>query len=539
MRILMNYLFLISGLCYFGIGIFAISRHRITKSEIVFFVLCVTLSFLSFNNLMQNSSYLAVKAVFYRNFGTVYMSLSYPLFLHFLMSLKETTKKNSLGFNPIIPIMYIPAFIAIYIYCIKYPFSPNSLFVTPLGWAYTNMEYPSAIAKFYFPVYVCIYILLSVFLIALRRFRGDLIRREKALYAVLLACVITISLIGMGVMVITPNLETPFLPPIGIILFAFSFLLCYFSFTKYAVFQANMKMLLSSIVTNTDDGVIFSDSNNIIFQANQVAYELFHIPKSETMIGKKLSDVFSYEVINDKFWKKIYRSVNNSKNFYYLITYSPNIDSFGNLICAAYTIRDVTEFWEYKEQLEKKIKENAIFIRNEVISRKKSEDMLYDLTYRDPLTGVPNRPVIMEKLEKILSSSPIDGSVYHTIITMNLGDFQIVNYNYGYKVGDETLKYFVKVVQKLLNEKEQLARLGGDEFILVLEDTKEQRLYELLRALSKEFRETIMCGGNKINLTLNYGYSEFPKDATSLDKLLIIASKRLRNSKSKYKRKEP
>ncbi|MBP1889404.1 diguanylate cyclase (GGDEF)-like protein [Clostridium moniliforme] len=85
--------------------------------------------------------------------------------------------------------------------------------------------------------------------------------------------------------------------------------------------------------------------------------------------------------------------------------------------------------------------------------------------YKDELTGIYNKRVIYEKLEKLISLniSPI------SLIMLDIDLFKSINDNYGHIIGDKVLKFFASVIDSCIkNKNHYLGRFGGEEFIIVL-----------------------------------------------------------------------
>jgi diguanylate cyclase (GGDEF)-like protein/PAS domain S-box-containing protein len=101
----------------------------------------------------------------------------------------------------------------------------------------------------------------------------------------------------------------------------------------------------------------------------------------------------------------------------------------------------------------------------DLTERKLAEQRIYELANFDHLTGLPNRRLLVEELDKALARSQRSG-LRGAVVFLDLDNFKLLNDTMGHDVGDLLLRQ----VADRLRHSDQLARLGGDEFVLVLED---------------------------------------------------------------------
>jgi len=94
---------------------------------------------------------------------------------------------------------------------------------------------------------------------------------------------------------------------------------------------------------------------------------------------------------------------------------------------------------------------------------------LHHLSLHDPLTGLPNRTLLVELLDRAVARARRSRSVA-AVLFIDLDDFKSVNDNYGHHVGDQLLAAVADRLRGLLRPGDTLARLGGDEFVGLCED---------------------------------------------------------------------
>ncbi len=108
----------------------------------------------------------------------------------------------------------------------------------------------------------------------------------------------------------------------------------------------------------------------------------------------------------------------------------------------------------------------------DITQRKAAESEIQRLAFYDPLTGLPNRRLLLDRLHKLVDASP--HSVEHgAIVFIDLDNFKTLNDDLGHETGDLLLK---EVAQRLLvavRKSDLVARLGGDEFVVLLKSGRE------------------------------------------------------------------
>ena len=98
-----------------------------------------------------------------------------------------------------------------------------------------------------------------------------------------------------------------------------------------------------------------------------------------------------------------------------------------------------------------------------------ARQQIFFLTNHDPLTGLPNRKALEERLETAFAAARNQGTT-HALLYIDVDFFHRINDSFGHLAGDELLRRLTPVLQAALREGETLARIGGDEFAVLLEN---------------------------------------------------------------------
>ena len=128
---------------------------------------------------------------------------------------------------------------------------------------------------------------------------------------------------------------------------------------------------------------------------------------------------------------------------------------------------------------------------------------LQALAFHDPLTGLPNRKQLQERLETALQR---EGRARQVLVAMvDLDDFKRINDEHGHAVGDAVLCEAASRLAQALREQDTVARLGGDEFVVVVDDGGKLAPEEVARRLQRAFVEPVMVEAHCFRLGLSIG----------------------------------
>ncbi|ARP94203.1 EAL domain-containing protein [Bordetella genomosp. 13] len=173
----------------------------------------------------------------------------------------------------------------------------------------------------------------------------------------------------------------------------------------------------------------------------------------------------------------------------------------------------------------------AIF--SDITERRQAEERLSHLAMHDALTGLPNRTLFHERLERaIVRMRRADGSRRVAVMFVDLDRFKRINDTLGHAVGDETLKTIAGRLAKAVRESDTVARLGGDEFALVIEDIEDIRhVVRIAQSLLAAAGQPIDIAGKPVFVTPSIGISMYPDDSDDPKQLLIQADRAMYEAK--------
>lgn len=141
----------------------------------------------------------------------------------------------------------------------------------------------------------------------------------------------------------------------------------------------------------------------------------------------------------------------------------------------------------------------------------------------DALTGLPNRLLLGERLEQLLSSAHRDGAAF-ALAFIDVDDFKQVNDTLGHAAGDALLATLAQRMRHALRDSDMLARFGGDEFIAVLSEMSNPVLLAALTArITEAARAPVMLEGCTICPSASIGIALFPRDGSTAAQLIRCA----------------
>ncbi len=166
------------------------------------------------------------------------------------------------------------------------------------------------------------------------------------------------------------------------------------------------------------------------------------------------------------------------------------------------------------------IASREIELVQEINERRALEEQLTHLAFHDPLTGLPNRSLFMDRLQRAIAEAERKKEPV-VVMFIDLDDFKKVNDSFGHHVGDKVIQTAALRLKKCLRDIDSIARMGGDEFTLLIPHIGEQEDIEIIaRRLIESLDDPIVVEGTEFRMSISIGISIFPVDATNEDSLL-------------------
>ena len=273
------------------------------------------------------------------------------------------------------------------------------------------------------------------------------------------------------------------------------------------------------VYENTSDGIVITDEKHKIISVNESFTSITGYSKSE-VIGKSPSILKSGRH-NKFFYKSLWDSVKRNGRWQGEVW---NKRKNGEIYPELLTINTI------KDKTGKITHHMGVF--SDISSVPIKDEHLEHLAFHDPLTNLPNRLKLKERLsQEIICTNNNDKKL--AVLFIDLDGFKEVNDRYGHDFGDKLL---VLVASRLKNSKRKndfLARLGGDEFVLTVNSIDDdESIHHIAENIIENMKEPFHIEMEKINITASIGISIYPTFANDVKTILKQADTAMYKAKS-------
>ena len=171
----------------------------------------------------------------------------------------------------------------------------------------------------------------------------------------------------------------------------------------------------------------------------------------------------------------------------------------------------------------------------DITERRRLEDELSYRAHHDPLTGLPNRAMFSEAMQRALARIRRKGGQC-ALIFIDLDDFKTINDRFGHANGDLLLQQVATRIQSGVRASDLVARLAGDEFVVLIEDpTDRTQVQAIADKILSALRQPYPLTGASAQISASMGISSFPRDGDDPDNLLHAADLAMYQAKAQGK----
>ncbi|WP_257984380.1 putative bifunctional diguanylate cyclase/phosphodiesterase [Neobacillus cucumis] len=158
-------------------------------------------------------------------------------------------------------------------------------------------------------------------------------------------------------------------------------------------------------------------------------------------------------------------------------------------------------------------------IIRDISERKQAEKKINQMVYRDPLTGLPNRRLLNDRLKHALDEAD-ENKQFLSVMFIDLDRFKNINDSLGHAIGDQLLMEAAKRIQACVGESDTVCRQGGDEFIVLVPHSDTGTMTRMAEKMVDLFRQPIILGEYELFVTPSIGISIYPADGRDAETLI-------------------
>ncbi|TRX01276.1 bacteriohemerythrin [Candidatus Methylobacter oryzae] len=286
--------------------------------------------------------------------------------------------------------------------------------------------------------------------------------------------------------------------------------------------QDEVDLRIAATAFELQDAMLVTDANNVILKVNQ-AFTRITGYSAQEVIGKN-PNLLSSGIHDKAFYKAMWESINSTDAWQGEIW---NRRKNGEVFPEWLIITAVKESDDRSKPVNHYV---ASF--SDITSRKAAEEEIRQLAFYDPLTQLPNRRLLQERLKHSIEVERREGKRL-ALLMLDLDRFKAVNDSLGHLAGDELLQQVAARISARLRDMDMVARLGGDEFVVLLEDIAHAEdaarvASEIILVLNRPFQLT---QSNDVQIGASIGISLYPEHGANYEILMDHADAALYQAK--------
>ena len=172
-----------------------------------------------------------------------------------------------------------------------------------------------------------------------------------------------------------------------------------------------------------------------------------------------------------------------------------------------------------------------IYVFSDMTERKEAQRRIEFLAHHDPLTGLPNRLLLADRVAQALAQAHrLQNRV--ALMFLDLDRFKTINDSLGHTVGDALLKEVVERLKSCVRESDTISRQGGDEFLVLLADVRDgDAISRVAEKIHQRMMQPFVLGAQSLSTSFSIGIAIYPEDGDDFDTLLKKADTAMYHAK--------
>jgi diguanylate cyclase (GGDEF)-like protein/PAS domain S-box-containing protein len=185
-----------------------------------------------------------------------------------------------------------------------------------------------------------------------------------------------------------------------------------------------------------------------------------------------------------------------------------------------------------RDELELRVRERTAELQAEIAERRQAEARVHHMAYHDALTGLPNRALLAERLDRALLAARRDGRKL-ALMFLDLDRFKTINDSLGHATGDHLLKEVAERLCRVVRASDTVARLGGDEFVVLVPGVNAAAECGVVGdKIIEALAEPVQFEGRSLHISTSIGICLYPDDGADVDSLMRKADAAMYQAKA-------
>ncbi len=270
---------------------------------------------------------------------------------------------------------------------------------------------------------------------------------------------------------------------------------------------AEQLRLVASVFSHTHEGIMITDANNVIVNVNEAFCAITGYSR-EDVIGRNPSMLKSPNQ-TPQFYQTMWQELNTAGYWQGEVwNRKKNGDIYAELLTISAVFGPDGEL------------NNYVGIFADITIQKEHEKRLEHLAHYDPLTGLPNRTLLGDRLHMSIAQAQRNKHLL-AVCLLDLDGFKQVNDRLGHAAGDQLLIEFSTRMRSELRQTDTLARLGGDEFVILLNELASiDECVEAMRRIIFCASQPYLLDSEPAHISASIGITIYPDDGADPDLLL-------------------
>jgi len=281
--------------------------------------------------------------------------------------------------------------------------------------------------------------------------------------------------------------------------------------------EQNLRMA-ASVFEHAREGIFFTNPEGIIFEMNAAFTQLTGYGRDE-VLGQNprflqsgvhepaFFQLMWQRIAQDGYWTgEIWNRLKDGRIAPQLMTISSVTDGEGNLTHYMALFTDISVQKQHQKELE-------------------------HIAHYDPLTGLPNRVLLADRLHQAMLHTTREQKSL-AVAYLDLDGFKQVNDQYGHAEGDRLLTMLAGRMQEVLRQSDTIGRLGGDEFVAILNVLQPETCEAFLQRLLEVVSQPVSMNGVEFKVSVSVGVTFYPQaEPVDADQLLRQADQAMYQAK--------